>query len=195
MTMSDISEDVKDLFGFTAPSESQLSTISTWAGKALSLQAEIEMAEAHLKQLHKELAQIEEVDLPKAMMAAGSTEFTTVGGGKISITDIIQGGLTKDENKREFVMQWVSDNDGKDIIKRHFEVDYTRGQYSYAMVLRKLLQDNQIHFDEFESIHASTLHAFLREKIKESKGENIPPFDNMGLRYFKKAVIKPGKQQ
>lgn len=180
-------EDVRDLFGFAAPTEGQLSTISTWASKALELQAQIEQVEAHLKELNKELAQIEEVDLPKAMMAAGSTEFKMVGGGKITISDIIQGGLTKDESKREFVLQWVVDNDGQEIIKRHFEIDYTRGQYSYAMALRKLLEDNQVHFDEFESIHAGTLKAFLMEKMREN---TIPPFDKMGLRFFKKAIIK-----
>jgi hypothetical protein len=188
--MDKISKEDHDLFGFIAPSEGQLSTISKWASKALELQAEIEQVEAHLKQLNKELAQIEEVDLPKAMMAAGSTEFTMVGGGQISIKDVIQGGLTKDECKREFIMQWFEHNGGIENIKRHFEIDYTRGQHTYAMAFRKLLQENQIHFDEFESIHTSTMYAFLREKLREG---TIPPFDKMGLRFFKKAIIEPGK--
>jgi Asp-tRNA(Asn)/Glu-tRNA(Gln) amidotransferase A subunit family amidase len=181
-------EDVRDLFGFVAPSEGQLSTISKWAQKALELQAEIEQVEAQLKQLNKELAQIEEIDLPRAMLAAGSTEFTMTEGNKISITDVIQGGLSKDEKIRAFIMQWFEENGGVENIKRHFEIDYTRGQSSYAKAFRELLQENQIHFDEFESIHTSTMYAFLREKLRE--GKDVPPFDKMGLRYFKKAIIK-----
>jgi hypothetical protein len=189
--MTDTEEDVRDLFGFAAPSEGQLSTISKWAIKALELQAEIEQVEAHLKELNKELTQIEEVDLPRAMMTAGSTEFKMTDGGKITITDVVQGGLSKDDKTREFIMQWFTDNGGVENIKRHFEIDYTRGQSSYAKAFRELLQEHQIHFDEFESIHASTMHAFLKEKLREGKG--APPFDKMGLRYFKKAIIKPGK--
>jgi hypothetical protein len=184
-------EDLRDLFGFPAPSEAQLSTISVWASKALDLKAQIEVSEAHLKELNKELAQIEEVDLPKAMMAAGSAEFKMTGGGKITIADVVQNGLSKNEKEREFTIQWFEENGGKENIKDHFEIDYTKGQYDRAKQLRELLQEREIHFDEFESIHHSTLHAFLKEKLREGKG--APPFDKMGLRYFKKAVIKPGK--
>jgi trehalose-6-phosphate synthase len=182
-----MSDDVRDLFGFAAPSQEQLSSISKWASKALELKAEIDEVEAHLKELNRELAQIEEVDLPRAMMSAGSEEFTMVGGGTISIDDVIQGSLAKGEEKREYAIQWVAENEGKEIIKRHFEIDYTRGQHTYAMALRKLLEDHQIHFDEFESIHTSTFKAFLREKLRKNI---IPPFDKMGFRYFKKAIIK-----
>jgi trehalose-6-phosphate synthase len=183
-----MNEDVRDMFGFVAPSQEQLKSISIWASKALELQAEIEQVEAHLKELNRELAQIEEVDLPRAMMSAGSEEFTMTGGGKISIDDVIQGSLAKGEEKREYAIQWVAENDGTEIIKRHFEIDYTRGQHSYAMALRKLLEENQVHFDEFESIHTSTFKAFLREKLRKNI---IPPFDKMGFRFFKKAIIKP----
>jgi hypothetical protein len=188
-------EDLRDAFGFAAPSVEQLSTISKWASKALALQAEIAQAEEHLKQLGKELRQIEEVDLPKAMMASGSTEFTTTDGGTISIDDVIQGGLTKDEGKREFTLQWFIDNGGLENIKRHFEINYTKGQSSYASAFRKLLQENQVNFYEFEDIHHSTMKAFLNEKLREfAKTGELVPFDKMGLRYFKRANIKPGKK-
>jgi hypothetical protein len=188
-----MTEDIRDLFGFVAPTEGQLSTISAWATKALELQAEIEQAEEHLKQLKKELAQIEEIDLPRAMMAAGSTEFKMTGGGKITISDVIQGALSKDDDVREFTLQWFIDNGGQENIKDHFEIDYTKGQNTYAKAFRELLQEHQISFDEFESIHHSTLKAFLHEKLREEK--DVPPFDKMGIRYFKKAIIKQGKKK
>jgi hypothetical protein len=191
--MEQVTKEIRDLFGSKVPTEEELSTIAVWANKALELQAEIEQAEAHLAELNKELAQIEERDLPKAMMTAGTMEFKLTNGGKITIKDVIQGGLTKDEEKRKFVFDWVIDNGGKENIKDHFEIDYTRGQYSYALAFRKLLQENQIHFNEFESIHVQTLWAFLREKMEEGV---LPPFDKMGLRFFKKAVIKvPEKKE
>jgi hypothetical protein len=191
----EITKEDRDLFGFAAPSEGQLSTISKWASKALELQAEIEEAEAHLKELNKELAKIEEIELPRAMLTAGTTEFTLTDGGKITISDVIQGGLTKDEEKREFTFQWFINNGGLENIKHHFEIDYTKGQYSYAMALRELLQENQVHFDEFESIHHSTMKAFLNEKLREfERTGQVVPFDKMGLRYFKRADIKPGRK-
>lgn len=189
--MSD-TEDVRDLFGFVAPTESQLSTISTWASKALELHAEIEQVEAHLSHLNKELAQIEEKDLPSAMLAAGSAEFTMTNGGKITINDVIQGGFTKDPDKRQFIFDWIVKEGGQEIIKDHFEVDFTRGSYEDAVALRNLLKENHVNFDEFENIHTGTLYAFLREKLRESV---VPPFDKMDLRFFKKAVIKLPKKE
>src|SRR5271156_4556309 len=131
--MPDESEEIKNLFGFVAPTTSQLSTISTWATKALELQAEIEVIEAHLKHLNKELAQIEEVDLPNALMAAGSSDFTTTNGGTIKLKDVIQGGLSKNDEQRKFTMDWVEDNGGKENIKDHFEIDFTKGDFSRAI--------------------------------------------------------------
>src|SRR5277367_5230793 len=183
--MADESEEIKNLFGFVAPSQEQLSTISQWARQALELQSEIETIEAHLKQLNKELTKIEEIELPKAMMAAGTSDFTTTNGASITISDVIQGGFPKEEDKRSFIMQWFIDNGGKENIKDHFEIDYTKGQFEEALKVRHLLQEHKIHFDEFESIHHSTMKAFLNEKLRE--GKTVPPFDKMGLRFFKKA--------
>ena len=183
----------EDLFGFEAPSEDQLKSISEWAGKAIELQAEIDIIEMHLKKVKKDLAEVEEVELPKALLAANMLEFTLVGGGKISIKDVLQGGLSKEPNIREFTMQWVVDQGGQETIKDHFEVDFTRGSYDQAVALRKLLADNKVHFDEFESIHGGTLQAFLREKLRE--GKIVPPFDRMGIRYFKRAQIDLPKKE
>lgn len=180
-----------DLFGFVAPTESQLSNISKWASDALALHAEINEVESYLKQLNKDLAQIEEVNLPTAMLAAGTSNFTLTDGGKIEVHDVIQGSLAKDEEKREFALQWVAENNGLELIKRHFEVDYSRDQHERAMVLRKILQENKIHFDEFESIHTGTFKSFLAEKLRDKV---MPPFEKMGFRYFKRATIKPGKK-
>jgi hypothetical protein len=176
-----------DLFGFEAPSEEQLVSISTWAKKALELQAEINILEAHLKALNKDLALIEEIELPQALLTANISEFKLINGEKITIKDVIQGGLSKDPTIREFTMQWVVEEGGEEIIKDHFELDFTRGGYEQAVALRKLLSEHKFHFDEFESIHGMTLQAFMREKMKENV---MPPFDKMGIRFFKKAIIK-----
>jgi hypothetical protein len=182
---------VKDLFGFEAPSKDQLTNISAWASEALELKAQIEQVEAHLKGLNAELAELEEYKLPKAILEAGMLEFTMQNGGKITIQDVIQGGFPKDVVKREHLMNWVANEGGGENIKDHFEIHYTKGQYVYALALRKLLQENNVIFDEFENIHTSTLYAFLKEKIREG---TMPPFDEFGLRYFKRAYIKSAKE-
>ena len=181
----------KDLFGFEAPTEEQLASISTWATKALELQAEVEALEEYLKKINHDLAEIVERDLPQALLKANMLEFTLVGGGKIVVRDVLQGGLSQDLEKRAFTMQWVSDEGGQDIIKDHFEIDYTKGSYDQAVALRKLLIEKKIHFDEFESIHGMTLQAFLREKLRQGV---TPPFDQIGIRYFKRADIKLPKK-
>ena len=175
-------EDVKDVFGFSAPTEGQLSSISSWAQRALELTANIEQVEEHLNFLKKELAAIEEVSLPQALLAANMSEFTMTGGGKIQIEDVIQGGLSKDLDKRDATIKYIISEGGEEIIKDNFEVSFPKGRYEDAVFLRKLLSENKVIFDEFEGVHAQTLKAFLREKIESGA---IPPFEEMGIRYFK----------
>jgi hypothetical protein len=179
----------KDLFGFTAPSQGQLNNINEWAKSALKLKAQIEQAEAFLKGLNKELAEIEELRLPQALLEADMLEFTMQDGSRIIMSDVIQGGFPKDVEKRQFLTDWVDKEGGRENIKDHFEVHYTKGQYEDAVALRKLLQSNNIIFDEFENIHTGQLYAFLKEKLREG---TMPPFEKFGLRYFKKANIKQG---
>jgi hypothetical protein len=191
--MTDIPDDViRDMFGFAAPTEQQLSSIGLWASKALELHAYIDQINEQLAALNKELAVIEEVNLPTALLEAGLSEFKMTNGSKITIKDVIAGGMSKDIDKRQFTLDWITDNGGIDIIKTHFEIDYTKGQKENALAFRHLLQKEQIHFDEFESIHAMTLYAFLREKLKEG---DVPPFENMGLYFAKKAEVKPAKEK
>lgn len=189
--MTEVSDDViKDMFGFVAPTEQQLSSISVWATKALELKAHIAQVEEQLTHLNKELSVIETINLPQALQEAGITEFAMNNGAKIEIKDIIRNGLSKDPAQRDNTFMYVMANGGQEIIKDHFEVDYSKGQYDDAIALRHLLQRNNIHFYEFESIHAQTLWAFLREKLREGE---IPPFDDMGLYYAKHAEVKPPK--
>lgn len=196
--MAEVPEDlVTDLFGFAAPSEGQLANISTFAKKALELKAQIEQAKEYLKQLEKELNIIETIDLAKIMKEAGMEEFTLTGGGKIKMKHVVGNGLSKVPEQRQATFDWVVEAGGAEIIKDHFEIDYTKGRYDEAIVFRKLLQANNISFDEFESIHVQTLWAFCREKLAEmdeGKGE-MPPFDEMGLYYAKHAEVSPPKEK
>src|SRR5665213_721902 len=89
--MDQVPEDlVKDVFGFTAPTGEQLQNITMWAKEALRLKEEITLAEAHLKGLSSELADIEEKKLPQSLLVAGMLEFTMMDGSEISIKDVIQ---------------------------------------------------------------------------------------------------------
>jgi hypothetical protein len=188
--MDTVPEDIaQDMFGFTAPTQEQLNNISMWASEGLRLQAEIEVASAHLKGLNSELADIEERKLPEALLAAGMLEFKMNDGSKISVGDVIQGGFPKEVPRREALFAWLTKEGGKENIKDHFEVHFSKGQYEQAVALRKLLQEHNVLFDEFENVHTQTLYAFLREKIREG---TLPPFEEFGLRYFKKANIKKG---
>jgi|SRR5580698_2791808 hypothetical protein len=186
--MDQVPDDLaKDMFGFTAPTEEQLKNIAMYASEALELEERIFQTEEYLKNLKKDLADIEERRLPQIMLESGMLEFKMRDGSQISVGDVIQGGFPKDVPKREALFSWLIKEGGQENIKDHFELHFTKGQYEEAVKLRKLLQANNVIFDEFENVHTQTLYAFMREKIREG---TLPPFDDFGLRYFKKANIK-----
>lgn len=186
--MDQVPDDLaKDMFGFTAPTEDQLKNIAMYASEALELEERIFQTEEYLKNLKKDLADIEERRLPQIMVESGMLEFKMRDGSQISVGDVIQGGFPKDVPKREALFSWLIKEGGQENIKDHFELHFTKGQYEEAVKLRKLLQEHNVIFDEFENVHTQTLYAFMREKIREG---TLPPFDDFGLRYFKKANIK-----
>ncbi len=181
----------QDLFNFVAPTKSALQNISTFASRALELQAQIEQAEAYLKGLKDELQLIEEGNLPSVMQECGLIEFKLSDGSKITIRPAFQGGIVKEDlDKRRVQIDWVAENGGKSLIKDSFDIVFSKNEYEQAQQVKKLLDLNAVPYKESETVHAASLGAFIKEKI--SNGE-VVPLEELGWRYFQKATIKKAK--
>lgn len=176
-----------DLFT-VMPSESELANLGMFADEAVSLKIQIEEAEEYVKSLSRQLKDLEEFKIPNIMTAAGIDEFKLKGGGKIKISEKVQGGLsTTDQHKKDFGLEWLLDNGGSFLIKTKFEVNIAKGDLEEAEKLRAILDEKKIGYNVGEAVHAGSLGSWLKEKF--NAGTDVP-WEDLGIRHFYKAEIK-----
>ena len=104
-----MNEDFDDFGGIVAPAAEQLKSIEELANEAASLAKIVDEMEAALKAHKAELMTLTHKALPDAMAAAGTSAFTTTKGVKISIKEVMQGTLPKDDVKRAVALRWIEE--------------------------------------------------------------------------------------
>lgn len=187
MTMTN--DDIESLMT-SVPSDDQVKTISKLVERAYALENEITSAEEYLKRLKGELHVLTTSTLVDAMASAGSSEFITDKGLKVSVKDFISGSLPKDESLRARALMWLESVGAQDLIKNHLEADFSRNQDNLVAQVEQLLSELGVGFERKRDVHHSTLKSFANERLK--KGEELP-IELLGLFVGRKADIKAKK--
>lgn len=184
--------DWEDEVEVIAPNKQALSNIEKLITKAIGLSKQID----ELKQMTNVL--VEDFDkimyhlIPDAMSSAGVSKFTTTQGVKVEVDDFLSGSLPKEDvKKREAALQWLHANGGLDIIKGMIVIPFSKGEHNFKEAIKSNLRDLKADYKEVEDVHASTLKAFAREKMK--KGEEVP-FETLGLFAGRRAKIENVKE-
>jgi hypothetical protein len=193
--------EIDDLFGFTAPKPEQLQIISVYANKAIDLKRTILATEQYLETLNNELEEIEEKKIPDALKAVGMRQFEMEDGSRISIKPKFEGGVIEGTDKkgnqaellerRQKQLEWIIANGGQDLIKDEIKIKYGRSSFEEAKKTKELLKEQNIGFENRESVHAGSLGAWVKELIID-EGKIIPgeELNALGWRFFYKAEIK-----
>ena len=152
--------------------ESDLSIfkIEGLAEKQAKAEREVARLEAELEQAKADLRKIAEQELPELMDEVGLEDFKTKSGLKITVKETIRASITKANSSKAFA--WLRSNNHASLIKRIVSTPFTTGEDEKASSLITTLKEQGFEFDDKESVHASTLSAFVREKLRE--GEEIP---------------------
>lgn len=165
-----------------------LENIAVWSDRYIELDKELKTLDEYASKLEEEQRLIEEVNLPTVMAELGMEKFSMKDGFKLSIEQKFQGSVViKDEEKSKKQLEWIESVQGSEIIKFDITCSFGKGDEAEAKELMKLLTDLGFAFKAKRSVHAGTLGTFVKEKIK--LGEEVP-LDNLGWRYFNKALIK-----
>jgi hypothetical protein len=168
-----------------APDNAQLALISALAAKQVRLETEVAQAEFELKKKQKELRQVQEVDLPEAMKAAGCKAYTTSEGRGITIKEDIAASLA--EGKKDAAIAWLRENGHGDIVKQDVIISFGKGQEAEANELVADLADDGYIPLQKTDVNTATLKALIRELRK--RGDDVP-MDLLGAYEWKKAIIK-----
>ncbi len=169
------------------PGDDSLKVVAELAAKQGQLEKDIEDLEAQLKEKTEALSQVQEKDLPEAMMECGISEFKLVDGSKITVKPFYQANPPKE--KYEEAMQWLRDNGHGDLIKNDVTVSFGKGEDERAVDFKTFLKDHGTSYTDKTGVHAMTFKAFVREQVEA--GRNLP-FDLLGVYIGQKATIKKG---
>lgn len=170
-----------------------LSDLVNLANRAVALEETVKDLEQAYKEQKGLLHFIKTQRLPDAMFAVGQSEFTLNDGTKVTIEDFVSGSLPKEDPlKRQAAFVYLENTEGgADIIKNVVSMQFDKKQHNEALALAEELHDRGFDAKVTSDVHASTLKAFIREKLQN--GEEID-YEKLGCQVGRTAKIKPAKK-
>jgi hypothetical protein len=168
-------------------SDTSLKRIALLAEKQLKIQDYISLKEEQINEARKALRDLTELDLPQAMDEAGVSEFRLQDGSRVTVKAFYGACIPKDRVGEAH--QWLADNGHGDIIKNEVVCKFGKGDGHMAEQAVELLKAAQFDPEQKESVHASTLKAWVKEQVES--GNNLP-LDLFGAHIGRKTEIKKG---
>jgi len=191
--MSDIMNMMEEDFEKTLSSvetldNAGLDTVAGLARKIKQQQDKVERLDRELKDEKQALLKLTDEDLPSTMADLGLSRFSLDDGSTVEVKPTYGASiLVKD---RPAAYDWLRDNGFDDIIKNVISCQFGRGEDDQASAFHAFASQQGYSADQNESIHASTLKAFVKERIET--GEDFP-HTLFGAYVGQRAVIKGAK--
>jgi|TARA_R100001594_G_scaffold102260_1_gene136877 hypothetical protein len=179
-------EGAVDSWSNTA-SNSEISTVSNLAIKQLKLANELAELEGAVKAKKEELRLTTEQELPDAMQQAGLTEIVLSSGEKISISEFYSAHISKANQEQAY--QWLISNGHEGLIKNEVMLKFGRGESGIVNETVSNLKARGLSPEVRQSVHPSTLKAFVKEQL--TSGNDIPT-EPFGIYIGTRATIKRG---
>lgn len=166
---------------------SDLARVSVLGEQLIAKQTELAEAEEKVKELKDIVTRIEREDLPALMAEVGLQEVRLMSGQLISIKEEVNASISA--ANRSAAHAWLLANGFGGIIKTGVTVIFGKGEHEDAEKIASELQNryNDHEVDLDESVHPSTLKAFVKERMKA--GDSLP-LDLFGVYVYSKAVVK-----
>lgn len=140
---------------------------------------EVEAAEAVLKRKSEHLRLLREETIPCVMEELGLTSIKLDTGETLSVKPEVYCSIPKeDEDKRLQAFQFLIDHDGASLIKTYVSVEFGKDEWKQAQRLQRALIKNKMVPIVEQTVHASTLKAYMKEIIaKATPGLDLSVFN------------------
>jgi hypothetical protein len=153
----------------------------------VSLEETIEQMEEDLKAAKKQREALRTGRIPELMAEIQSDHFTHAGY-EIKLQDFVSGSLPKEPDRRQKAIQWLEANGADGLIKTDLQLQFGRSQHNEALSVADELRQEGYEPRVESGVHAQTLQAFARERIK-----NGEPIDTETLGLYTGKVAKTKK--
>jgi|TARA_R100001086_G_C11796665_1_gene247759 hypothetical protein len=166
-------------------SDGELSKVSNLANRQLELAAQVLELEAKLRAKKEEFRLTSEQELPDAMQSVGLTQITLSTGERISINEFYSAHISKANQEKAY--EWLVSNGHEGLIKNEVLLKFGREEVEVVNETVSALQSRGLSPEVRQSIHPSTLKAFVKEQF--TSGNDIPT-EPFGIYIGTKATIK-----
>lgn len=166
-------------------SEEALGIVAKMANEQIALESEIEIRTIELAKLSEKHKNLSERLIPDKMLELGLSEIRLTNGAKLTVTPFYSAKIPDDMKDRAF--SWLALNHEDGIIKCEIHAQYDRGQLAEAKKIVAALKKKGLPFELDQTIHHSTLKAFVRERIE---GNKPIPRDLFGVYVGNKTTVK-----
>ena len=138
----------------------------------MALEQKLESLDGESKVAKERLNEFKMRRFPELLEAYGGTSFTdATTGAVVSLELLVAGSLPKDEARRAESIAYVESLGGGDLVKTKVVIEFGRGEEVEASNLVAKLKESAFPFNVTvtKDIHAQTLAAFARERIRDGK--------------------------
>lgn len=163
---------------------SDLERLVVLANLQIEIQKDVDVMELALKKRKEDLRRVSEDVLPDLMLELGMSQFKLTTGQTVKIKEDFYSKIP-DERFDEAVV-WLSERGFAGIVKSLVTAPFGVGEKEQAEHLLTELQEEGIAAELKQTIHASTLKAFIRERLA---AQYAMPFDLFGINPFNKSII------
>jgi len=128
--------------------------------------------EERLRKLKEQYRRLSEEDLPQKMAELGMQDLRLEDGSRITIDMFYATRINK--NNRDAAHAWLRQQGHGDIIKNQVSVSFGKGEDETALETMTLLEQEGLFPAQKESVHPSTLKAFVKERIESGDSAFTP---------------------
>lgn len=158
------------------PDDAALKKVAYYAEHQAKLVRWLENAEELMKKRREMLKRVAEVDLPQAMKDVGMRSFELIGGGSVSLKDVVSASIPK-ENKED-VLAFVAEDGHESLIKRTFTIFFGRDQEKEVAKFIRDLNKRKVKLDvkRDDKIEPATYKKYIKDRIERLQLKKIDPF-------------------
>lgn len=175
-----------------AVSEEGLKRLSALATQQVLLEKLMARLEEELKGYAAQLKTVSEELIPAVMTELNISEFKLADGTFVGVKKFYSASLAQTNPRRLEAMQWLRENNFGDLVKNEVSVVFGRGEDEKALTTIEALKNMGLTPAQEQSVHASTLKAFIKEQVEAGKAI---PLDLFKAYIGRKSTVETPKEK
>jgi hypothetical protein len=154
------------------PEAKDVALLQRLARQQVAAEREFEQAEEHLKRAREKLDDIAQRQIPEVLTRMGIKKLLTADGLEVTVNEGLR--VHTSEERREPSCDWLEAHDQGGIIKRSFNILFSKEDETWARAFEASLRRRKRQLDVVKKreVHPSTLKKVLKDMLES--GVDVP---------------------